>query len=245
MGGLLIIALAPVFIIAFYIYFRDKYEKEPWQLLAKAMLLGVFIALPVIYAEKLMQLLGSSFTGVMKGFWHAFFVAALCEEAFKLAALYLLIWSNREFNEKFDGIVYAAFISLGFAGIENILYVMNSGVSTGLMRAITAVPAHAIFGVSMGFFFGMAKFYPKRRNKYLKNAFLIPFILHGIYDFILMSGLNFLLILFIPFIIYMWTTGFRKLKELNKSSIYNSDIDIGLDFSKIKDYNPPSATDNK
>jgi RsiW-degrading membrane proteinase PrsW (M82 family) len=236
MIGLLLLALAPVFIIAFYIYFRDKYEKVPWSLLLKAMFLGVAIAFPVIYAEQVMSAIGSSFKGLYKAGWDAFMVAAFCEEAFKYLVLFLLIWRNKEFNEKFDGIVYASFISLGFAGIENILYVKDAGISTGLVRAFTAVPAHAIFGVSMGFFFGLAKFYPKKRKQYLYFSFLLPFVLHGFYDFILMSGKSYLLILFVPFIIYMWTTGFKKLKTLNKNSIYNSDLDIGIDFGKVNDY---------
>lgn len=236
MLGLIIVSLAPVFIIAFYIYLRDKYEKEPWRLLFKAMLLGVFIALPVIYAERLMSLFGNGFSGELKAGWDAFMVAAFCEEAFKYLAFFLLIWNNKAFNDKFDGIVYATFISLGFAGIENILYVMDSGVSTGLVRAFTAVPAHAIFGISMGYFLGMARFYPKKQKQHLKWAFLLPFALHGIYDFILMSGIEWLLLLFVPFIIYMWVTGLRKLTAHNKTSYYNSDLHLGIDFSKVKNY---------
>ncbi|MFA9391638.1 MAG: PrsW family glutamic-type intramembrane protease [Prolixibacteraceae bacterium] len=239
MSIILAIALAPVFIIAFYIYFRDKYEKEPWSLLLISMVLGVIIALPVIFAEQFMSFIGRGLNGVLAGAWRAFMVAAFCEEGFKLLALYLLIWKSAAFNEKFDGIVYATFISLGFAGIENVLYVMDGGISTGLTRAFTAVPAHALFGVSMGFFFGLAKFYPKQRKQHLYLSFLLPFLLHGIYDFILMSGINFLLLLFIPFIIYLWIAGFKKLKALNSSSYYNTDIDIGIDFSKVKEFEKP------
>lgn len=236
MTGTLVIAIAPVFIIAFYIYFRDKYEKEPWSLLLMAMLLGVFIALPVIFVEQQMAAIGASFNGIFKATWDAFFVAALCEEAFKFLALYLLIWRNKAFNEKFDGIVYACFIALGFAGIENVLYVIDGGISTGMARAFTAVPAHALFGVSMGFFFGLAKFYPKKQKKYMQLAFVSAFALHGIYDFILMSGHSSLLLLFVPFIIYLWISGFKRLKKLNQQSVYNTDLDIGIDFSKVKDY---------
>ena len=234
--GMLIVALAPIFVIAFYIYFRDKYEKEPWSLLLKAMFLGVIIAFPIILVEQFMDSIGSGLTGISGGAWKAFMVAALCEEAFKYLALYLLIWKSKEFNEKFDGIVYATFISLGFAGIENVLYVLDGGASTGMVRAFTAVPAHALFGVSMGFFFGMAKFYPKKRKQLLIYSYLLPFTLHGIYDFILMSGVNWILLLFVPFIIFMWLNGLRRLKALNKGSFYNTDLDLGMDFSKVKDY---------
>lgn len=234
--GTLIIALAPVFVIALYIYFRDKYEKEPWGLLLKALLLGAVIVLPIIFVEQFMSFLGKGIAGVPGGAWKAFMVAALCEESFKYLALYLLIWKSKEFNEKFDGIVYATFVSLGFAGVENVLYVLDGGTSTGMVRAFTAVPAHALFGISMGFFFGMAKFYPKRRKQLLYFSFLLPFLLHGIYDFILMSGVSWLLLLFVPFIIFMWLNGLRRLKALNQNSFYNTDLDLGIDFSKVKDY---------
>ncbi|MBN1924931.1 MAG: PrsW family intramembrane metalloprotease [Prolixibacteraceae bacterium] len=236
MNGLLILALAPVFIIAFYIYFRDKYEKEPWGLLLVSMLAGAFITLPIIYAEEFMSFAGRGFEGILSGAWRAFMVAALCEEAFKFLALFLIIWKSKAFNEKFDGIVYATFISLGFAAVENVLYVLGSGLNTGLMRAFTAVPAHALFGVSMGYFFGLAKFYPAKRKRYLRWAFLLPFGLHGFYDFILMSGINALLLAFIPFIIFLWIAGFRRMKQLSKSSVYRDDLDIGIDFSKVKEF---------
>jgi|WetSurMetagenome_2_1015567.scaffolds.fasta_scaffold297350_1 protease PrsW len=236
MTGTIILALSPVFIIAFYIYFRDKYEKEPWLMLLLAMLLGALIILPVGLCEEFLMMIGNIFNGIFKSFWDSFFVASLCEEGFKLLALTLLIWKSKEFNEKFDGIVYASFISLGFAGIENILYVVKSGVGVGIMRALTAVPAHAIFGISMGFFFALAKFYPAKRKKYLWYSFLLPFILHGFYDFILISGLNIMLLIFIPFIIYMWISGFKRMKKMNEDSIFRNDLDIGLDFSKVKEY---------
>jgi len=240
--GYLILALAPVFIIAVYIYFRDKYEKEPWGVLLMALLLGVFIALPAMLSESFFALLGKGFNGFTKAFWDAFMVASLNEEGLKLAALTLLIWKSREFNEKFDGIVYAAFISLGFAGIENVLYVFEHGLTTGIARAITAVPAHALFGITMGFFFGMAKFYPAKRKKYFRLSFFVPFVLHGIYDFILMSGHAILLLVFVPFVIYMWVTGFRKMKQMNSDSYFRNDLHLGIDFSKVKEYNPENKT---
>jgi RsiW-degrading membrane proteinase PrsW (M82 family) len=236
MIGTIVLALAPVFIIAFYIYFRDKYEKEPLRMLILALLAGVIIAFPISIFEEFMFFIGKGLVGIFKPFWDAFFVASFSEEGFKLAVLALLIWKSKEFNEKFDGIVYASFISLGFAGIENVMYVMKSGVGVGIIRAFTAVPAHAVFGIIMGFFFAQAKFYPRKRKKYLFYSFLMPFLVHGIYDFILMSGINILLLIFIPFIIFMWISGFKRMKQQNNASIFRNDLDIGLDFSKVKEY---------
>ena len=142
------------------------------------------------------------------------------EEGFKFLAFILLIWKSRDFNEKFDGIVYAVFISLGFAGIENLLYVVQGGATVGLSRALTAVPAHALFGITMGYYFGLARFYPVQRKFMISLAILVPFMFHGFYDFCLMSKQPLMLLLIIPFIIYLWISGFRKMKLLSNQSIY-------------------------
>ncbi len=114
--NLIIIALAPVFVIAIYIYIRDKYEREPVRLLLISIVVGCIITIPVAFIEEFLIVRGKAFTGLASAGWNAFVVAALTEELLKFIALYLLIWKNRHFNEKFDGIVYACFISLGFAG---------------------------------------------------------------------------------------------------------------------------------
>jgi RsiW-degrading membrane proteinase PrsW (M82 family) len=218
--NLIIIALAPVFIIAIYIYLRDKYEREPIRLLLAALAAGCVITIPVIFVEQLISVPGQAFNEITSAAWNAFAVAALTEELFKFLALYLLIWKNRHFNEKFDGIVYACFISLGFAGIENILYVSDGGFSVGITRAFTAVPAHALFGVIMGYQFGLARFYPEERFWRFFLALLIPILLHGIYDFILMSGHPYLLFAFIPYLVFLWIFGFRRIRQLSDRSIY-------------------------
>ena len=108
--NLLILALAPVFIIGGYIYFRDKYEKEPIRLLLLALLLGALTVIPILFIESFLQGFTQIFSGLAAAAWQAFVVAAFSEELFKYIALYLLIWKSVEFNEKFDGIVYAVFI---------------------------------------------------------------------------------------------------------------------------------------
>ena len=218
--NILFVALAPVLIIAFYIYFRDKYEHEPVGLLLKSLLAGAIIVIPVIYIERFTGSFDIYFKGLPKALFDAFLVAAITEESFKYLALILLIWKNPNFNEKFDGIVYAVFISLGFAGVENILYVSSYGLHIGWTRALTAVPAHAIFGIMMGFYFGLARFYPEMRRKLLIRALAFPVIFHGIYDYLLMSEQQVLLLLFIPFLVFMWIMGFKRIRELSDRSVY-------------------------
>lgn len=215
---LLTLALAPVIIILFYVYVRDKYEKEPIGLLLKAFFSGALIVIPILIVGYFIEPYEAFFNGLSAAAYRAFITAAFTEEFFKFAALYLLIWKSSEFDEKFDGIVYAVFISLGFAAVENVIYVYQYGAQTGIIRAVTAVPAHAIDGIVMGYFFGLARFSTNNRRGYLFKAFFYPFILHGIYDFILMSGYSWYLLVFVPFLIYLYITGLKKMKELSDNS---------------------------
>lgn len=223
---ILLISLAPVAIIAGYIWFRDKYEREPLRLLILSLLAGAMIIIPVGLTEWMLAKVGASFGNLSLVAWKSFVVAAFPEEGFKYLALFLLIWNNREFNDKYDGIVYGTFISLGFAAVENILYVVSQGYVTGLVRAFTAVPAHAIFGITMGFYFGFAKFYPKKRNSMMARAFFIPFLLHGIYDFILLTGIDWLWVVFLGFVFFLYFSGLRRLKNLADLSFYKTDFDL-------------------
>jgi len=215
---LLFVSLAPVILILIYINYRDKYEKEPLSLLMKALAAGAVIVIPVIIVEMTLGDMYKSADKITSAFYNGFVVAALTEEAFKFFAFRLLIWKNRNFNEFFDGIIYAVFISLGFAAVENVLYVFEGGHSVGVLRALTAVPAHALFGVAMGYYFGLAKFNPEKKSYYMSMAILIPVLLHGFYDFILMSENGLLLLLFIPYVVFMWIFGFKKMKKHSADS---------------------------
>lgn len=225
--AILLASLAPVIIILFYIYFRDKYEKEPLRMLVKALLAGVLIILPVIFVEQWLSALSPFSEKVGAAAWHAFVVAGTTEELFKYLALYLLIWKSPSFNEKFDGIVYAVFVSLGFAAVENVMYVIDGGIQTAAIRAVTAVPAHAIFGVTMGYYLGIAHMYKELKKQYLLKAIAIPVLLHGIYDFILMVEVGWLLILFFPYVILLYVMGIKKMKALSEASVFKPQDESG------------------
>ena len=218
---LFILAVAPVVIIAFYIYIRDKYEKEPLKILLLSIIAGCISVIPILFLEEFLMIFESNFFGYANAFYNSFVVAAFSEELFKFLALYLLIWKSTEFNEKFDGIVYAVFVSLGFALVENVMYVFNNGAHVAYARAFTAVPAHALFGVSMGFHFGIAKFYSKKRHLHLVYALAVPIILHGVYDFILFSRHQIYFVIFLGYLIFLWYFGLRRLNRLSSVSIYN------------------------
>jgi len=219
---LLLIALAPAIIIMIYVYFRDKYEKEPINLILKGILLGAIIIFPVGLIENYLLTFSKAYYPIPKAAWNGFIVAGATEEAFKYLMVYILIWRNPNFNEKFDGIVYAVSVSLGFATIENLFYVFSeNSLQVGLVRAFTAVPGHTIFGIVMGFYLGMARFISNGSGKWLLRAFLVPWLLHGLYDFMIMSGHPVLILTFIPFLFYMYKIGLKRMREFNQESIFN------------------------
>ncbi len=217
---ILLASLAPVFIILLYIYFRDKYDREPIGLLVKAVIAGMLVVIPVLFVGKILIAIEPAMGKIGNAAYHAFVVAGTTEEVFKFIILYLLVWKSPSFNEKFDGIVYAVFVSLGFAAVENVLYVMEGGLQTAMIRAITAVPAHALFGVTMGYYLGIAHMYDELRKTYLRKAILIPILLHGVYDFILMVEIDWLLLLFVPYVIGLYVLGMKKIKVLSDTSIF-------------------------
>ncbi|MHB1395085.1 MAG: PrsW family glutamic-type intramembrane protease [Clostridia bacterium] len=212
---LLAAAVAPSAALLYYFYTRDKYEKEPRRLLLKAFLLGGGLVIPVLFIEIVLNKFDMADFNLLTAGYTAFIVAGLVEESSKFMLFFLYIWKDREFNEMYDGIVYAVFISLGFATAENLAYVLSSGFNTALIRSLTAVPAHALFAVAMGYYLGIAKFAkPQYRQKYIWLGFVTPVILHGIYDFILFSQKFYMLLFFLPYMLYLWKRGLRHVDEL-------------------------------
>jgi protease PrsW len=182
------LAIAPGLAIAFYVFYRDKYEREPIRLLVGCFLLGAFSALPVIGTSYLLGGFASSTRADETSvFLNAFFYAGFVEEFWKFVMLMLFAYPKKEFDEPYDGIVYAVMVSMGFATLENILYVWQGGENLAYLRAFTAVPAHAAFGVLMGYFVGLAKF--RGNSSALKLVGLASaWLLHGIYDWCLMTS---------------------------------------------------------
>ncbi len=228
---LIFVSVFPVVFILIYIYYRDKYEKEPLGLLIKAFLGGVLSAIATLLVMGPASLFFPELEGVSSNsLLMAFAGAAIPEEIFKFLFLYLIIWKNSNFNEYYDGIVYAVFVSLGFACLENILYVQQHGVGVGIMRGIISVPSHALDGVIMGYYFSLARFLPKRRTEYLFKSLFFAILAHGIFDYLLfyssgiadidpaMAGLTTLV--FIAFVAFLWWLGFRKIKQHVEASVF-------------------------
>lgn len=191
--NLMLFAVAPVLVISFYIYIQDKYEKEPISLLILSFILGAILSIIIVTALYLLTGHLIPLTdeySVWQQFIQAFVVVALSEEFSKYIIVKYVAQPRVAFNEPYDGIIYAVMVSMGFACTENILYVLEGGYTTALLRAFTAVPAHATFGILMGYFMGKAKFSKNRLGLNITGLFLAV-LFHGSYDF-------FLFINFIP-----------------------------------------------
>jgi protease PrsW len=197
---LIILAIFPGLLICYLIYRFDKHEKESRLPLAICFGLGILSALPALKLEEWGDSIGIN---EHEGFWMlmllSFVVIALSEELVKFIVLIAYPFQKKFFNEPLDGIVYAVVIGMGFATIENIIYAGRFGTGTTIIRAFTAVPAHAVFAILMGYFTGLAKFDQKNRLRNLGLGLSTALLIHGIYDFFILQQYYEWLMLFATF----------------------------------------------
>ncbi|MFM6926532.1 MAG: PrsW family intramembrane metalloprotease [Ferruginibacter sp.] len=188
--GLLALAIAPGIAICLFIYFKDKYNREPLWLLMLSFFMGMLTIIPAIIiqlgltgpVEKLMGQ-GILYTAVF-----SYLIVALSEEGSKFLALRFVPFRRKAFDDPFDGIIYAVMVGMGFATVENIMYVTDRGLGTGILRMFLSVPAHGTFAVLMGYHLGLAKFDPANRKRYMILAIFWPVVFHGTFDFFLFVG---------------------------------------------------------
>lgn len=199
---LVLLSIAPVIIIILYVYLKDKYDKEPKLLLFFCFLFGAFVS---IFITTLLYILFDYIiipeeNNIVEQFIKAFFIVGFTEEFSKYIIVRYYAQTREAFNEPYDGIIYAVMVSMGFAATENIFYVMAGGYEVALLRAVTAVPAHATFAILMGYYMGKAKF-SKNRMQLNLIGLLLAIVFHGAYDFFL----------FIDFIPGVWIGAFVSL----------------------------------
>lgn len=220
--NLILTAVTPGIALALVIYAVDRHDREPAKLLIKIFIGGAFITIPIIFLESF--LIGFNlFGGLLGAAYQSFIVAGFSEEFFKRFVVMKIAYKNKHFDERLDGIVYAVFSALGFATVENIMYVVFRFAdveSVGTYRAILSVPAHMLFAVTMGYYLSLSKFAQTDAEKkfYYKKSLTAPMLLHGTFNFILMSGSGFLMILFIPFVFYLWKINLTKLNQYYQES---------------------------
>jgi len=223
---LLALSLAPVVAIASFVYLKDKYDKEPIKNILISFILGALSTFPAIILESSFALFYPQNTlDVNNTLIWAFIIVAGSEEFCKYIMLRFYAFKQKEFNEPYDGIVYGVMISLGFAALENVLYVADGGVPVAIVRMFTAVPAHASFGIIMGYYMGLAWQAKQDAWRYKIRALLSSVILHGIYDFFLFQQ-NYPAFAFFSFIglIISIRLSLRAIKTLQNNSPFRFKI---------------------
>ena len=208
--------LPSILIISFFVY-SDKF-KEPQGEIIKVFLYGILITIPAFFLNTVISEFFYSNTRVSPGLITSFLTAAPVEEGLKLLVLYHLVYKMKDFNEPIDGIVYGVTVSLGFATLENFYYVYiladhfnTTSMYLAVVRSFSAVPAHAVFGVFMGYFFMKYTFIKKGDNLFF--AFAVPFVLHGCYN--LFTTSNFIVSL--ALILISWIVALRLFSRLKKT----------------------------
>lgn len=217
---LFVAAVLPCLFLLWFIIRRDRYEREPFRMLLVTFVLGALSIIPAVMLELFLSSIlpepKDPLSDIVGLILHNLIVIAVVEESCKLVAT-LHAYRSREFNEPMDGIVYATTASMGFASVENILYVLSGGWLVALFRASLSVPGHAFFGATMGVYLGRSKFDPKARLKIL--ALAVPMVLHTIYDLIISLGLGVLsLALAALFILLLYRRVKKEIKIVDEIS---------------------------
>ncbi len=266
-------ALIPAIILCLYIFIKDRAEKEPPLLLLGLFVLGAIAAFPAAEIESVaFDLIYRIFSPLMHesdgavvmsssslklyNFTKYFFGVALVEEGFKWLAMYLTTRRNKNFNSLFDGVIYSVFVSLGFAAIENVLYALDYGWSTALVRAFTAVPGHMFFGVMMGYHYSVWHIYKKAGKLeqllifneiitqkgspvsggiHLFLSLAVPVFIHGFYDYCLSSDSLLSTLVFVLFLVFLYFFCFRQIRKMSKSDAKDMRFANGIIVKKYPD----------
>lgn len=212
--NLLLLAITPGIVLCILIYYLDKYDKEPVYLLLKLFFYGVLISLPVIFFERMLMKF-NIFNGFLNSLYSAFVVAGFTEEFFKRFVVISKAYKLKEYNERFDGIVYSVVVSLGFATLENILYVVfgYQSYQVAFSRALISVPGHMLFGITMGYYLSLAKYSTtkKQQRYYFVLSLFAPIVLHGLFNFLIFVQAYLLIPIFMLFYFYLLITNIKKL----------------------------------
>ncbi len=227
---LVALAVIPGIVVLMYVYKKDRIEKEPTRLLLKLFFLGALSIIPSIIFEYLASyLIYESFdtpenATTFQIFIENFLGVGLVEEFFKYVMLKKGSWKNENFNYRFDAIVYAVCVSMGFAVVENISYVTSYGIGNAITRALLSIPGHACFAICMGIYYGQAKLFEKyggirkcKRN--LRLAVIMPMLMHGFFDFSLSVDSYVLYYSFFAYAIIVDIICLKKVKKYSEQDV--------------------------
>lgn len=203
-------AVAPGIAILSYFYLRDSLEPEPISMVIRSFIFGVLLVIPIMVIQYVMQNEWNWRDGIVA----EIFQSAVVEEFFKWMVIYFTAYKHVEFDEPYDGIVYAVAVSLGFATLENLFYLILNGLDIAFWRALLPVSSHALFAVWMGYYLGLAKFSRGVRKEriFLWVSVLLPISLHALYNAIFLSVQNWLVVI-VPFMLVLWWQGLKRCSE--------------------------------
>ena len=225
MRFLFLLTVIPCIVVIDLIYRADKIEKEPTNEIIKAFLMGIVAIIITLIVSIILGITKFELetASLLETFIYAFFGIALIEEISKFICGYLFVRKNPNFDYLFDGIVYFASVALGFALIENILYSFSDdgGIMVAVIRAVTAIPAHAFFGISSGYYYAL---YRQSKYRNLENSWallvlsiLVPIMLHGFYDFCIFTNNYIFSIIFIIFVFILYIFSIKRVKNMSKN----------------------------
>ena len=225
---LILAAVVPAVFLMIKVYRSDRLEAESPVFLRRLVVAGVLATLIAMVLERLGSAALSAVVPVKSPMYNVilyFVIVGLAEEGAKYALMKKRTWSSPEFNCQYDAVVYAVFVSLGFALWENISYVTHFGFSAALVRAVTAIPGHTCFGVFMGTFYGLARGYAyigeNGKSKFFRVlAVVIPTLIHGAYDYIASTQAERGTFAFLAFILILFTASFVMVSNLAKNDKY-------------------------
>ncbi len=222
---MLLLSVLPSIILFYVVWKGDRYEKEPPKLLIKLFLFGMLTTI----SAAIIEFIGSDVilafmdhSGMVYILIENFLIVAMIEEAGKYLVLKKVTWKHPAFNYTFDAVVYSVAASLGFATLENILYIADNGLGVAIIRALFSVPGHVIDAIYMGYYYGLARYADaygdtRLKKKYLKSAFFVPVLIHGFYDFCLSTEYWIFILIFLVFegiITVLAVTKFRQLSKI-------------------------------
>ncbi|GAK02385.1 hypothetical protein JCM19037_616 [Geomicrobium sp. JCM 19037] len=213
--ALISVGSAPALALLTYFYLRNEYGSAGWRDVIRAFIIGMLIVFPIMVIQFALTEEGLLTSRLAE----TFLKSALLEEFFKWFFLIFTVYKFGQFTVKFDGIVYAVALSLGFATLENIFYLIGQGPDAVIGRALFPVSGHALFGVIMGYYLGSARYQVRgQRKKWLMYSLILPVVFHGIFNLVLTYSNNWMPFVLIPFMIFLWWLGLSKVKKANENS---------------------------
>ena len=210
------LAAAPAAMLAFFVFVKDRYEKEPVFMLFISALFGFISCGYVLALDITIEKIFINKSQLLS----VFVLSAGTEELIKLIFIFFITYKNKYLNEPFDAVIYSAYVCLGFAWAENIIYIFSpelGGINTAFMRAIFSVPGHFLFSVLMGYNLAFFAYY-KKGIKYIGFSFLLPYIAHAAYNLILLWENDMYLLIFVPYNLFLWFVCLKIMKTYSLKS---------------------------